>query len=87
MRKVDLINVISEVLVDYDLEGLICSGAPKDEYEPEAKDIADFIVNNRKADVYQLSDNIQKTFLYYFDNFIDIEDCIKVSEDIQAKLV
>lgn len=87
MNKTDLMNIITEVLIDHDLEGLISSGAPMDEYEPEAKAIAEFIINNRKANQYQLVDNIQRTFLYYFDDFIDINDCMQVAEDILTRLV
>lgn len=83
MNKNDLVSTVNQVLIRYDLEGLMSIGAPIDEYEPEAIAIADFIINNRKATIEQLADDIQSTFIYYFSDFIDISLCIEMAEDIK----
>lgn len=83
MNKNDLVGTVNQVLIKHDLEGLMSMGAPIDEYEPEAIFIADFIINNRKASIEQIADNIQSTFIYYFSDFIDISLCIEIAEDIK----
>ena len=80
-------TLITRVLAEYDLECLILSGAPEDEYLVEAEPITAFIINNRfKLNENLLADNIQYVFLRYFGDLIDYVDCIWIAKDIMKRL-
>ena len=80
-------TLITRVLTEYDLEGLISSGAPEDEYLVEAEPITAFIINNRfKLNENLLADNIQFVFLRYFGDLMDYVDCIWIAKDIMKRL-
>ena len=87
MSRLELINLINEVLSIHDLEYLIDMGAPVDEYEPEAEKIAEFIINNRNATLQQLADNIQIVFMCYFSKLFDFKECLAVASYIKEKLL
>lgn len=86
MSREELVNMVNEILSIHDLEYLIDMGAPVDEYLPEAEKISDFIINNRNATLYQLTDAIQFTFMCYFQRLIDFNECLSVASDIKEKL-
>ena len=80
-------TLVTRVLAEYDLEGLISSGAPEDEYLVEAEPITAFIINNRfKLNENLLADNIQFVFLRYFGDLMDYVDCIWIAKDIMKRL-
>ena len=80
-------TLVTRVLAEYDLEGLISSGAPENEYLVEAEPITAFIINNRfKLNENLLADNIQYVFLRYFGDLIDYVDCIWIAKDIMKRL-
>ena len=74
---------VSEIINNYDLEGLLSIGAPKDEYITEIQAITAFIVNNyKRLNPIILADNIQFVFFNYFKTFYDFETCEKIATDI-----
>ena len=80
-------TLITRVLTEYDLEGLISSGAPEDEYLVEAEPITAFIINNRyKLNDSLLADNIQYVFIRYFGDLVDYNNCILIARDIMKRL-
>ena len=80
-------TLVTRVLAEYDLKGLIASGAPEDEYLVEAEPITAFIINNRyKLSENLLADNIQYVFIRYFSELIDYNNCILVARDIMKRL-
>ena len=80
-------TLVTKVLAEYDLECLISSGAPEDEYLVEAEPITAFIINNRyKLNDSLLADNIQYVFIRYFGHLIDYNNCILVARDIMKRL-
>ena len=80
-------TLVTRVLAEYDLEYLISSGAPEDEYLVEAEPITAFIINNRfKLNENLLADNIQFVFLRYFGDLMDYVDCIWIAKDIMKRL-
>ena len=80
-------TLVTRVLAEYDLECLISSGAPEDEYLIEAEPITAFIINNRyKLNDSLLADNIQYVFIRYFGDLIDYNNCILVARDIMKRL-
>lgn len=80
-------TLVTRVLAEYDLEGLIGSGAPEDEYLVEAEPITAFIINNRhRLNDSLLADNIQYVFIRYFGELIDYNNCILVARDIMKRL-
>lgn len=77
-------NIVTDVLVYYDLEGILYNG---DEYLVEAESITAFIINNRhKLSGNLLADNIQYVFLRYFGSLVDYVDCIWMAKDIMRRL-
>ena len=80
-------TLVTRVLAEYDIEGLIANGAPEDEYIVEAEPITAFIINNRhKLSENLLADNIQYVFLRYFGSLVDYVDCIWMAKDIMRQL-
>ena len=80
-------TLVTKVLAEYDIEGLISSGAPEDEYLVEAESITAFLINNRhKLNDSLLADNIQYVFIRYFGNLIDYNNCILIARDIMKRL-
>lgn len=80
-------TLVTRVLAEYDLERLIASGAPEDEYLVEAEPITAFIINNRyKLNENLLADNIQYVFIRYFGSLVDYVDCIWIAKDIMKRL-
>ena len=80
-------TLVTRILAAYDVEGLIASGAPEDEYIVEAEPITAFIINNRcKLNENLLADNIQYVFLRYLGSLVDYVDCIWMAKDIMRQL-
>lgn len=79
--------MITVILADYDVMGLIAMGAPSDEYGPEARTILRYIIEENysvKMDV--LANKIQYIFLIWFDEYIDMTECIMIANEIKKMI-
>lgn len=86
MKDNKIIEIVSEVLAEFDLEDLIASGAPLDEYFPEAVYIVNNIYNEEDLEELVLADIIQQAFLTQFNQLLSIPECVTVAEGILNKL-
>ena len=78
-----MVERITEIMACYDVMELISMGCPRNEYEPEAENIAIFVSRNPNATVWQIADMIQLTLLRYFSELIQIEACIGMAKEIK----
>jgi hypothetical protein len=78
-----MVETITEILACYDPIGLISTGCPRNEYEPEAENITIFVVRNPNATVWQIADMIQLTLLRYFNELVLIEQCVGMAKEIK----
>ena len=83
LNKKDVKMIVQEILAQADMEGLIEYGCGRDEYSPEAKVIANYIVENADTiDVNILSCVCAECFnRYFFPNysqydFVEVAKCI-----------
>lgn len=86
MKDNKIVEIVSEVLAEFDLEDLIASGAPLDEYFPEAVYIVNNIYNEEDLEELVLADIIQQAFLTQFNQLLGIPECVTVAEGILNKL-
>lgn len=63
LSRDEMIREIYLILAEYDFDDLISIGCPKDEYEPEARHIYNFIEKNPNFSRNQLVHMIQKVFM------------------------
>lgn len=80
-----MVEKITEILACYDPMGLISTGAPRNEYEPEAENITIFVVRNPNATIWQVADMIQLTLLRYFNELVLIEQCVGMAKEIKEQ--
>ena len=86
MKDKKIVEIVSEVLAEFDLEDLILSGAPLDEYFPEAVYIVNNIFSEDDLEELVLADIIQQAFLTQFNRLVSIPECVTVAEGILNKL-
>ena len=86
MKDNKLVEIISGVLSEFDVEDLISSGAPLDEYFTEAVYIVNNIYNEDDLEKVVLADSIQQAFLTKFNKLISIPECVAIAEGILIKL-
>lgn len=86
MENKKMVDIVTEVLSEFDLEDLISSGAPLDEYFPEAVYIVSNIYTEDDLEELVLADIIQQAFLILFDKVISIPECVTIAEGILIKL-
>jgi hypothetical protein len=86
MKDNKIVEIVSEVLAEFDLEDLISSGAPLDEYFPEAAYIVNNIYSEEDLEELVLADIIQQAFLTQFNQLLSIPKCVTVAEGILNKL-
>jgi hypothetical protein len=65
--KIDL-KAVSQILIEIDPIGLIGSGAPKDEYEPEAKSI--MLRIDAQNSLEEINNIVYEEFIKWFDKDI-----------------
>lgn len=78
------VKEIAEILAKFDVEGLIESGAPNDEYLPEAKAIEKFIKENGFTG---LKTEIKHIFLEFLECELDDKILKNIEENIKEKLL
>ena len=86
MKDNKLVEIISGILSEFDVEDLISSGAPLDEYFTEAVYIVNNIYNEDDLEELVLADIIQQAFLTQFNKLISIPECVAIAEGILIKL-
>lgn len=79
--------MITAILADYDLMGLIVRGAPSDEYGPEARTILHYLTEeNYNVKIDTLANRVQYTFLIWFDEQVDMVPCIMIANEIKKMI-
>lgn len=75
-------ELISDILYFEDLEGLIKMGAPRDEYDSEAKMIFDFLLKSGDKNEDSLARHIALTFniMFHFKRNIWTKDSVKIKK-------
>ena len=86
MENKKMVEIVTEVLAEFDIENLISSGSPLDEYFPEAVYIVNDIYSEEDLEELVLADIIQQAFLTLFDKVISIPECVAIAEGILIKL-
>lgn len=86
MENKKMVDVVTEILSEFDLENLISSGAPLDEYFPEAVYIVSNIYTEDDLEELVLADIIQQSLLTLFDKVMSIPICVAIAEGILIKL-
>jgi hypothetical protein len=71
-------DIVNEILVKYDLMGLISEGAPLDEYTSEAKSICDLIIDEGYS-VRLIKDYLERTF---DSEFSDVKSYDQVAQEL-----
>lgn len=67
------LDVIKQILIEQDVEGLIKIGAPKDEYDHEAELIFNRITNEDAEDLYKITIKIISVFFETFGTSVNCE--------------
>ena len=86
MKNEKLVETVTEVLAEFDIEKLIELGAPLDEYYTEAVYIVNDIYSEEDLEELVLANIIQQAFLTLFDKVISIPECVTIAEGILIKL-
>jgi len=68
MEERNLISVVKEAIDKCDPIGLLNTGAPEDEYDPEIEEIAEKVANCRNVE--EIQNLIYETFVKWFDQDI-----------------
>jgi len=80
-------KIVREVINDWDPMGLLETGAPDDEYEPEIKDITRFIYRHKKEVLVCfdfLAGEINKIWHMWFDQ--PCEECSEIADEIVSMI-
>lgn len=83
-NKNEIAIIINLVFVRNDPMNLIAVGAPKDEYEIEAKMVADILTKNNSMICNPKI--IHDVLLEEFDEEFNYEECSRISEEINCAL-
>ena len=79
--------MLTVLLADYDLMGLIARGAPHDEYGPEARTLLRFLRgNDYKVKMDVLANRIQYVFLVWFDEHVNLIPCVMIANEIKKMI-
>lgn len=79
--------MITAILNDYDLTGIILRGKPDDDYGPEARYITTYLEeHNYEVKLDILAEYVRYTFYMWFDEYVDIVPCIMIANEIKKMI-